>query len=60
MAKCPNCRKEVSKPEKTWSYGIFKVDAYSCECGTRFREYTKEGKHSFTLILEKGKGFIKA
>jgi hypothetical protein len=60
MAKCPNCKKELAKPKKTWTYGIFKVQAYSCDCGTDFREYTKAGKHSFTLKLKKGKGFIKA
>jgi hypothetical protein len=55
MAKCPNCKKEISKPKKSWTYGIFKVDAYSCECGTVFREYNKAGKHSFTLELQKGR-----
>jgi len=60
MAKCPNCKKELTKPKKTWTYGIFKVQAYKCDCGTDFREYTKAGKHSFTLKLKKGKGFIKA
>jgi hypothetical protein len=60
MVKCPNCNKEVSKAKKSWFYGIFKVEVYSCECGTLFREYTKDGKHVFTLKLKKGKGFIKA
>jgi hypothetical protein len=60
MAKCPDCKKEVSKPMKSWSYGIFKVEAYSCECGTVFREYTKDGKHVFTLKHKKGKRFAKA
>jgi len=61
MAKCPNCRKEVKKPKKTWTYGLFEVQAYSCDnCNTDFREYQKDGKHSFTLKLKKGKGFIKA
>ena len=55
MAKCPNCKKEISKPKKSWTDGIFKVDAYSCECGTGFREYSKAGKHSFTLELQKGR-----
>jgi len=60
MAKCPNCKKENPKPAKTWRYGQFTVQAYSCDCGTDFREYTREGKHGFTLKLKKGKGFIKA
>jgi len=60
MVKCPNCKKELTKPKKTWTYGIFKVQAYSCDCGTDFREYVREGKHSFTLKLQKGKGYIKA
>ena len=60
MVKCPNCKNEVSKPKKTWKYMGFDVQAYSCDCGTRFREYTKNGKHSFTLKLVKGKGFVKA
>ncbi|MEM1582061.1 MAG: hypothetical protein QXK89_06085 [Candidatus Bathyarchaeia archaeon] len=62
MAKCPNCQRNMEKPDKTWKYGIFTVNAYTCEnCGTQFREYyDKSGKHSFTLKLEKGKGYIKA
>ena len=59
MVTCPNCKKEVSKPEKTWTYEPFTVQAYSCDCGTDFREYTKAGKHSFMLKVKKGKGFIK-
>jgi len=61
MARCPNCKKEVKKPNKTWKYGQFTVKAYTCKnCKTEFREYFKDGKHSFTLKLEKGKGYIKA
>lgn len=60
MTKCPDCKKEISKPEKSWKYGQFKVEVFSCECGTQFRDYSKEGKHSFTLKAKKGKGFIKA
>jgi hypothetical protein len=60
MVKCPNCKKEQNKPKKAWKYGLFTVHFYSCDCGTDFREYTKAGKHSFTLKLQKGKGFIKA
>jgi hypothetical protein len=59
MIKCPNCKKEQKNPKKTWEYGQFTVHAYSCDCGAEFREYIKAGKHSFTLKLEKGKGFIK-
>jgi hypothetical protein len=52
----------VEKPNKTWKYGIFTVKAYTCKnCQTQFREYyDKNGKHSFTLKLQKGKGYIKA
>jgi len=60
MVKCPNCKREVTKPKKTWKYGQFTVQAYLCDCGTDFREYTKAGKHSFALKLKKGKGFVKA
>jgi uncharacterized protein YlaI len=62
MAKCPNCKSDIEKPTKTWKYGIFTVKVYECDnCQTRFREYLgKNGKHSFTLKLEKGKGYRKA
>jgi len=60
MVKCPNCRKEHSKPKKIWTYGQFAVQAFSCSCGTDFREYTRKGKHSFALKLKKGKGFVRA
>jgi predicted RNA-binding Zn-ribbon protein involved in translation (DUF1610 family) len=61
MAKCPNCKKEAVKPDKKWKYGRFLVEAYSCRnCDTKFREYTQNGKHSFTLKLnKKGKGYVK-
>jgi len=55
MANCPNCKKEITKPKKSWTYGIFKVDAYSCDCGIDFREYTKAEKHIFTLKLKNGR-----
>jgi hypothetical protein len=52
---------QVIKPDKTWKYRVFKAEAYVCSnCGTKFREYTKNGKYSFTLKVKKGKGFIKA
>jgi len=61
MVKCPNCKKEQAKPKKTWKYWQFNVQAYTCSnCKTEFREYAKAGKHSFTLKLKKGKGYIKA
>lgn len=60
MAKCPSCKRENTKPMKKWKYGPFVVEAYLCgSCGTSFREYTKDGKHSFMLKSEKGKGFVK-
>ena len=32
-----------------------------CEnCGTKFRDYAKKGKHSFMLKLQKGKGYVRA
>jgi len=62
MSKCPNCKKENPKPQKTWKYGQFKVQAYTCKnCKTKYRNYLdKKEKHSFTLKLQKGKGYIKA
>ena len=61
MVKCPKCKKEITKPDKTWKYRVFKAEAYTCSnCGTKFREYTKNGKHSFTLAYQKGKGYRKA
>jgi transposase-like protein len=62
MSKCPNCKKENPKPAKTWKYGIFTVQAYTCSnCKIEYRDYLdKTGKHAFTLKLQKGKGYIKA
>jgi hypothetical protein len=60
MAKCPKCRKEVAGPSKKWKYSKFSVELFECVCGTKFREYARNGKHSFTLKFEKGKGFVKA
>jgi len=38
MVKCPNCQKELSKPEKTLKNCVFQVDAYSCDaCGNKFK-----------------------
>jgi transposase-like protein len=56
MAKCPKCKKETSKPQATWKYGHFGVEAYLCpSCRTQFRQYATNGKHSFTVLLQNGK-----
>lgn len=61
MAKCPDCRKEISKANKTWIYGPFRVQAFTCDCGTDFREYARKQKHVFTLKRKrKGGKFRKA
>jgi hypothetical protein len=61
MTTCPNCKNAVVKPVKEWKYGSFDVQAYSCpHCGFFFREYFREGRHSFTLQRYKGKGWIKS
>jgi len=49
MGKCPDCMKEYHEHKKKWKFGKFDVEAYSCECGTDFREHKKGEKHSFTL-----------
>jgi len=60
MVDCPNCKKEIENPQKTWNYWKFTVEAYCCDrCGARFRDYSKEGKHSFTLKFEDGKWGMK-
>ena len=56
MLICPECRKELTKPNKTWKYSVFKAEFYVCgNCGAKIREYTKNGEHSFTLMLKDGK-----
>jgi len=61
MVNCPKCKKEVTKPNKKWKYKVFTAEAYMCNnCGTKFREYTRDGKHSFTLKYVEGKGYRKA
>ncbi len=56
MVQCPKCKKEVIKPHKTWKYGRFNAEGYICDnCGAKFREYSKNGKHSFMLMLKNGK-----
>lgn len=75
MVKCPNCEKEVDMHDrrKSWAYGVFKVDAYSCDCGANFREYSylrltesptsksppNIERRSFKLMLRRGK-WVKA
>jgi len=52
---------KILKEDPFYCGGQFKVQAYICNnCKTQYREYTKNGKHSFTLKLQKGKGYIKA
>jgi transposase-like protein len=61
LVNCPKCKTSNIKPEKTWKYGQFSVQSFTCKnCNTKFREYTKDAQHAFTLKLEKGKGYIKA
>jgi predicted RNA-binding Zn-ribbon protein involved in translation (DUF1610 family) len=61
MARCPKCGRDVTRPAKKWKYGQFNVQAFECSnCGTRYREYTRNGRSSFTLKLQKGKGYVKA
>ncbi len=38
MAKCPNCGKELSKPNKSLKNKFFHIEAYTCDgCGTNFK-----------------------
>jgi protein-arginine kinase activator protein McsA len=61
MSKCPKCKKDPAKPDKTWKYGQFMVHVFVCEnCGTQFREYSRDGKHAFTSKVQKGKDYVKA
>ena len=56
MVQCPNCKNELTSPSKTWKYAMFKAHFYICgNCKAKFREYTKDGKHSFTLMFKNGK-----
>ena len=51
MTKCPNCQTEIAKPDKTWKYSQFAVNAYLCpNCKTKFRDYSKQGK-AFELSI---------
>jgi len=39
MAKCPNCGKEVSKPDKSFKNVVFHIEAYTCpECKHHFHQ----------------------
>lgn len=62
MAKCPECKKEVAKSSKKWKYSAFTVELFECACGTKFREYSRNSKHIFTLKFKKGKdkSFVRA
>ena len=60
MTKCPACKNDITQPTKKWKYGRFDTKQYICnKCGTKFNEYSKKGKHSFTLKHEIGKGYVK-
>ena len=55
MFKCPKCHKEIAKYEKTWKYKSFVAQFYVCSnCGAKAREYTWNGRHSFTLMFKNG------
>jgi len=62
MVKCPECKKEVAKPSKKWKYAIYTVELLECGCGTKFRQYLRNGKCSFALKFQKGKekSFVKS
>ena len=53
MVKCPDCLKEITETNKKWKFGQFDVEAFSCECGTDFRSYKKDGVDSFKLKKNK-------
>jgi len=39
MAKCPNCGKEVSVPDRSLKNRVFHIEAYTCEkCNCGFKE----------------------
>ncbi len=38
MAKCPDCKEEVSTPDKAFNNAVFYVEAYTCKaCGAKFK-----------------------
>ena len=53
MGKCPDCLREYEQCKKAWKYEWFDVEAFACECGTDFRTYKIDGKHSFALKKSK-------
>ena len=60
MVKCPDCMREVEEVKKKWKYSWFYVEAFSCECGTDFRSYKKNGIETFKLKKTKtDKHYIK-
>ena len=42
--------------QKEGKIGQYNVEAFSCECGTGFRSYKKEGIDSFKLKKDKTDG----
>ncbi|MEJ2272541.1 MAG: hypothetical protein P8X91_08725 [Candidatus Bathyarchaeota archaeon] len=56
MKKCPACLREVSESKKKWKFGQYNVEAFSCECGTDFRSYKKDGIDNFKLKKDKTDG----
>jgi len=39
MVKCPNCGKEILKPEKSFINMVFSAEAYTCDvCKTKFKK----------------------
>jgi hypothetical protein len=59
MPKCPSCKKEALKMEKSWKYATYDVNAYKCDCGTEFRNYMVGKETKFTLANTRGKGQFK-
>jgi transposase-like protein len=60
MVKCPKCGSENAKPTKEWKYALFQVKKFDCQkCKAKFRDYSKQGKHNFTLIYVDGVGYRK-
>ena len=57
MVNCPKCGSDNTKPTKEWNYSVFRVKSFNCQkCETKFRDYTRKGKNTFTLVCNK-KGF---
>jgi DNA-directed RNA polymerase subunit RPC12/RpoP len=46
----------LAKPNNTWKYRGLIAKFYLCsKCGAKFREYSRDGKHEFTLMFKDGK-----